>query len=87
MLTFKSLRLRVSIVAAKFGFNWLVAMEPNKILPFVVGEATGEVALLDGSVIEDASRELDGPGCGLGNDELDAHLGGETPSGTSGSAS
>lgn len=38
------------------------------MLPFVVGEAIGDVALLEDKVIVDDSGVVDGPGCGLGND-------------------
>lgn len=67
-LTFKSVLLRVSIVAAaaRFGFIWLVATDPNRMLPFVVGDATGDVALLDEMVMVEL-KGVDGPGCGLGN--------------------
>ena len=67
MLTLKSVLLRVSIVAARFGFIWLEASEPNRMLPFVVGEATGDVALLEDNVMVEERGVFDGPGCGLGN--------------------
>lgn len=56
----------VAAAAARFGFIWLVATVPNKILPFVVGEATGDVALLLDNVMGEA-KLFDGPACGLGN--------------------
>lgn len=65
MLTVKSLRLRVSIVAVRFGFSWLEAIVPNRILPFVMGEAMGDVALLDERGVVERGV-FDGPGCGLG---------------------
>lgn len=43
-------------------------MEPNKMFPLVVGEATGDIALLEDKVIVDEIGVFDGPGCGLGND-------------------
>ena len=36
------------------------------MLPFVVGEAIGDVALLDDNVMLDVNGVFDGPGCGLG---------------------
>lgn len=38
------------------------------MLPFVDGEAIGDVALLDENIVVEQSDVLDGPGCGLGND-------------------
>lgn len=38
------------------------------MLPFVDGEAIGDVALLDENIVVEQRDVLDGPGCGLGND-------------------
>lgn len=55
-------------MAVRFGFNWLEAIVPKRILPFVIGEAIGDVALLDESGLLVERGVFDGPGCGLGND-------------------
>lgn len=61
LLAFKSVLLLVSIVAVRLGFNWLVAIAPIRMFPFVVGDAIGDVALLDDNVV-DESGVFDGPG-------------------------
>lgn len=56
-----------SIDADRFGFNWHVAIVPNSMLPFVDGDAIGDVALLEDNIVVEESDVLDGPGCGFGN--------------------
>lgn len=38
------------------------------MLPFVDGEAIGDVALLEDNIVAEESDVFDGPGCGVGND-------------------
>lgn len=54
--------------AAIFVLCWHDAIVPNNILPFVDGETTGDVALLEDNIAVEESGVLDGPGCGLGKD-------------------
>lgn len=67
-MEFNSFLACASIDAERFGFNWHVAIVPNNILPFVDGEAIGDVALLEDNIVVKESDVLDGPGCGVGND-------------------
>ena len=62
----RSLLLRVSIVAARLGLSWLVATVPKSMLPLVVGDATGDVALLEESIILEIPV-VDGPACPIAN--------------------